>query len=73
VGYSAGHSNVTITSGYLHVAVEEDGVGCCSDILLSKSLVTIKMARRRTFRMSRQLSGRHFASNFNLDENANDL
>lgn len=24
---AAGHSNVTITSGYLHVAVEEDGVG----------------------------------------------
>jgi hypothetical protein len=24
---AAGHSNVTITSGYLHVAVEEDKVG----------------------------------------------
>ena len=24
---AAGHSNVTITSGYLHVAVEEDGIG----------------------------------------------
>jgi integrase len=24
---AAGHSNVTITSGYLHVAVEEDGLG----------------------------------------------
>ena len=24
---AAGHANVTITSGYLHVAVEEDGVG----------------------------------------------
>jgi hypothetical protein len=24
---AAGHSNVTITSGYLHVAVEESGVG----------------------------------------------
>jgi hypothetical protein len=25
--YAAGHSNVSITSGYLHVAVEDDGVG----------------------------------------------
>jgi integrase len=24
---SVGHSNVSITSGYLHIAVEEDGVG----------------------------------------------
>ena len=24
---AAGHSNVTVTSGYLHVAVEDDGVG----------------------------------------------
>ncbi len=24
---AAGHSNVSITSGYLHVAVEDDGVG----------------------------------------------
>jgi hypothetical protein len=24
---AAGHSNVTVTSGYLHVVVEEDGVG----------------------------------------------
>jgi site-specific recombinase XerD len=24
---AAGHSNVTITSGYLHVAVEDGGVG----------------------------------------------
>ncbi len=25
---AAGHSNVSITSGYLLVAVEDDGVGC---------------------------------------------
>ncbi len=28
---AAGHSNVTITSGYLHIAVEEDGVGALFD------------------------------------------
>jgi integrase len=28
---AAGHSNVTLTSGYLHVAVEEDRLGRCSD------------------------------------------
>jgi integrase len=24
---AAGHANVTVTSGYLHIAVEDDGVG----------------------------------------------
>jgi integrase len=24
---AAGHANVSITSGYLHIAVEEDGIG----------------------------------------------
>lgn len=41
---AAGHSNVTVTSGYLHVAVEDDGTGRCLDdpplqILLTDGLV----------------------------------